>query len=228
MTTPQDPGTTPAADRLAALRQEYGDTGIEPDDLPADPVSAVRRWLDEAVAAGLHEPNAVVVATVGADGGPAARTVLLKGLDERGFVFYTNYDSRKGRELEASGRAALLFPWHDLQRQVRVEGTVARVPAAETAAYFATRPRGSQLGAWASPQSEEVASRAELDERYAAVEARFADGEVPPPPHWGGYRVAPEVVELWQGRSGRMHDRLVYRRDLAGPGEGWALTRLAP
>ncbi|ROR89973.1 pyridoxamine 5'-phosphate oxidase [Nocardioides aurantiacus] len=221
MTTPQDP----AADRLAALRQEYGDTGIEPEDLPADPVAAVRRWLDEAVEAGLHEPNAVVVATVGADGLPAARTVLLKGLDDTGFVFYTNYDSRKGRELESSGRAALLFPWHDLQRQVRVEGAVERVPPAESAAYFAQRPRGSQLGAWASPQSDPVASRAELDERYAAAEARFEGQDVPVPPHWGGYRVAPEVVELWQGRSGRMHDRLVYRRS---PGEGWTLERLAP
>ncbi|KQT94014.1 hypothetical protein ASG49_03535 [Marmoricola sp. Leaf446] len=225
MTTPQDPAADPAADRLAALRQEYGDTGIEPGDLPADPVSAVRRWLDEAVAAGLHEPNAMVVATVAADGTPAARTVLLKGLDQAGFVFYTNYDSRKGRELESSGRAALLFPWHDLQRQVRVEGAVARVSPAESAAYFGQRPRGSQLGAWASPQSEEVGSRAELDERYAAVEARFEGVEVPVPPHWGGYRVTPEVVELWQGRSGRMHDRLVYR---LGPGEGWSLTRLAP
>lgn len=225
MTTPQDPAADPAADRLAALRQEYGDTGIEPQDLPADPVPAVRRWLDEAVDAGLHEPNAMVVATVSADGTPAARTVLLKGLDDGGFVFYTNYDSRKGRELESSGRAALLFPWHDLQRQVRVEGAVARVSPAESAAYFARRPRGSQLGAWASPQSEEVGSRAELDERYAVVEARFEGVEVPVPPHWGGYRVTPEVVELWQGRSGRMHDRLVYRR---GPGEGWSLTRLAP
>ena len=225
MSTPGDAREDHTSERLAALRQEYGDTGIEPGDLPDDPVEAVRRWLDEAGAAGLHEPNAVVVATVGRDGAPAARTVLLKGLDT-GFVFYTNYGSRKGHELEASGRAALLFPWHDLQRQVRVEGTVARVQPAESAAYFAQRPRGSQLGAWASPQSEEVASRAELDERYAAAEARFEGGEVPVPPHWGGYRVTPEVVELWQGRSGRMHDRLVYRRDPAG--QGWTVVRLAP
>lgn len=223
MSTPGDPHDDHTSARLAALRQEYGDTGIEPEDLPAEPLEAVRRWLDDAVAAGLHEPNAVVVSTVGEDGRPASRTVLLKGLDS-GFVFYTNYASRKGRELEASGRAALLFPWHDLQRQVRVEGTVARVDPAESAAYFAQRPRGSQLGAWASPQSEEVASRAELDERYAAAEARFADGEVPVPPHWGGYRVVPDVVELWQGRSGRMHDRLVYRRT----DDGWEVVRLAP
>ena len=223
MSTSGDAPDDHTSDRLAALRQEYGDTGIEPEDLPAEPLEAVRRWLDDAVAAGLHEPNAVVVSTVGEDGRPAARTVLLKGLDS-GFVFYTNYASRKGRELEATGRAALLFPWHDLQRQVRVEGTAARVDPAESAAYFAQRPRGSQIGAWASPQSEEVASRAELDERYAAAEARFEGQEVPVPPHWGGYRVTPEVVELWQGRSGRMHDRLVYRRAEGG----WELVRLAP
>lgn len=226
MSTPADPTDDRAADRLAALRQEYGDTGIEPEDLPGHPVAAVRRWLDEAVEAGLHEPNAVVVASVGADGRPAARTVLLKGLDDAGFVFYTNYASRKGRELEASGRAALLFPWHDLQRQVRVEGAVTRVDPAESAAYFAQRPRGSQLGAWASPQSDVVGSRSELDQRYAEVEARFAGVDVPVPPHWGGYRVTPETVELWQGRSGRMHDRLVYRP--AEAGEGWVVERLAP
>ncbi|SDS44752.1 Pyridoxamine 5'-phosphate oxidase [Nocardioides scoriae] len=231
MTTP-DPSPSPAhaSERLASLRREYADTGLDAADVDPDPLVVLARWLDEAEAAGIHEPNAVVVASVSPEGQPSARIVLLKGLDERGLVFYTNYDSRKGHELEATGRAALLFPWHDLQRQVRVEGSVARVAPEESAAYFAQRPRGSQLGAWASPQSQPVASREELDERYAAVEQRFADdAEVPVPSHWGGYRVVPEVVELWQGRSGRMHDRLVYRRGAdAAPGEGWTLERLAP
>ena len=238
MTTPDpSPSTAHASERLASLRREYADTGLDAADVDPDPLVVLARWLDEAEAAGIHEPNAVVVASVSPEGQPSARIVLLKGLDERGLVFYTNYDSRKGHELEATGRAALLFPWHDLQRQVRVEGSVARVAPEESAAYFAQRPRGSQLGAWASPQSQPVASREELDERYAAVEQRFADdAEVPVPSHWGGYRVVPEVVELWQGRSGRMHDRLVYRRGSAGSGsgsgsesgEGWSVERLAP
>ena len=214
----------PSEDSLAALRQEYGDAGLEADGLAPDPVSMFRRWFDQARSSGLHEPNALVVSTVGADGGPSSRTVLLKGLDERGFVFYTNYDSRKGHDLDARPACALLFPWHDLERQVRVEGRAERVAPEESAAYFAQRPRGSQLGAWASPQSQEVASRAELDERYAAAEARFEGVDVERPPHWGGYRVVPEVVEFWQGRRGRMHDRLVYRRG----SDGWQVVRLAP
>jgi pyridoxamine 5'-phosphate oxidase len=182
--------------------------------------------MQDTIDSGLHEPNAMVVSTVSAEGRPSSRMVLLKGVDERGFVFYTNYESRKGAELSATGVAALLFPWHDLQRQVRVEGPVERVSAAESEAYFASRPRGSQLGAWASPQSQEVASREELDFRYADVEQRFGDdGEVSLPPFWGGFRVVPALVEFWQGRKGRLHDRLVYRRD--GDGE-WRTSRLAP
>jgi pyridoxamine 5'-phosphate oxidase len=151
--------------------------------------------------------------------------VLLKAVDQRGFVFYTNYESRKGEELAANDACALLFPWHDLQRQVRVEGRAERVSAEESAAYFATRPRGSQVGAWASPQSREVGSRAELDGLHGVAEGRFGDGRaVPLPPHWGGFRVVPETVEFWQGRSGRMHDRLVYRRTP----DGWRTVRLAP
>lgn len=216
---------TPDPETLAALRREYGDRGLDAPDLAPDPLGTFQRWLADAVAAGLHEPNAMVVATVSSEAHPSVRMVLLKGLDEGGFVFYTNYDSRKGREIEANPAVSLLFPWHDLQRQVRVEGIASRVSAEESQDYFASRPRESQLGAWASPQSRPVASREELDELYGAVEKRFADkDDVPLPPQWGGYRVRPEVVEFWQGRKGRMHDRLVYRRK----GEEWTTERLAP
>jgi pyridoxamine 5'-phosphate oxidase len=216
--------STPDPDELAALRREYGDSGLDHPDLAPDPVAMFRHWMHDTVVAGLHEPNAMVVSTASPEGRPSSRMVLLKGVDERGFVFYTNYDSRKGHELSANPLVALLFPWHDLQRQVRIEGRVEPLPAQESAAYFASRPRASQLGAWASPQSTEVASREELEERYAEVEARFADVDVPLPPGWGGYLVRPEIVEFWQGRRGRMHDRLVYRR----AGEGWEVVRLAP
>jgi pyridoxamine 5'-phosphate oxidase len=219
-----DHGPDPTA--LAALRREYGDAGLDLPDLAPDPVSMFDRWLGDTVAAGVHEPNAMVVASVSAHGLPSTRMVLLKAVDERGFVFYTNYESRKGHELDADPACSLLFPWHDLQRQVRVEGRAERVSREESEAYFASRPRGSQLGAWASPQSEEVAGRDALEERYAKVEARFAGAEVPLPPQWGGYRIVPDVVEFWQGRKGRMHDRLVYRR--AGDGSTWSIERLAP
>jgi pyridoxamine 5'-phosphate oxidase len=182
-------------------------------------------WFADAVAAEIAEPNAMSLATADADGAPSVRIVLLKGYDERGFVFFTNYDSRKGRELAANPRAALLFAWLDLERQVRVTGPVERVARAETEAYFATRPRGAQLGAWASPQSAVIDGREELERRLAAVEARFADTQVPPPPHWGGFRVRPETVEFWQGRPDRLHDRLRYRQRADG---GWRLERLAP
>ena len=183
-----------------------------------------RRWLGDAVDAPLHEPNAMVVSTVSASGQPTARMVLLKAVDERGFVFYTNYGSRKAAEISANPRASLLFPWHDLQRQVRVDGVAEKVSREESAAYFASRPRESQLGAWASPQSSDVASREELDTLLAQAEERFAGQDVPLPDDWGGFRVVPESVELWQGRKGRMHDRLVYRRT----GAGWVTARLAP
>jgi pyridoxamine 5'-phosphate oxidase len=184
-----------------------------------------RAWMHDAVRAGLHEPNAFVLATAGVDGMPDSRIVLLKGLDERGFVFFTNYSSRKGEELAANPRAALLFPWHPLERQVRVEGTVGRLSVEENDVYFASRPRAAQIGAWASPQSQVVHDRAELDRRYDVVAARFGDeGEIPRPDHWGGYCVEPGTVEFWQGRIGRMHDRLRYRRGDAG----WVTERLAP
>lgn len=213
---------------LASMRADYTLAGLEESDLEPDPHAMFLRWFGEAQDAGVVEPNAMVVATASPDGRPSARAVLLKGVSEAGFVFFTNYESRKGRELDAGPHCALLFGWYQLQRQVRVEGTVRRTSREETAAYFATRPRGSQLGAWASPQSRVVASRAELDELYAAAAERFGDGEIPPPEHWGGYLVMPDVLEFWQGRSGRMHDRLRYRRSVDGGGDGWAVERLAP
>jgi pyridoxamine 5'-phosphate oxidase len=210
---------------LARLRREYGDRGLDIPDLDDEPVTMFGRWMQDSVDAGLHEPNAMVVATATLDGRPSARMVLLKGLDERGFVFYTNLSSRKAAEIDANPCVSLLFPWQDLQRQVRVEGRATRVTEDESEAYFARRPRESQLGAWASPQSQVVASRAALDERYEEALSRFAAADaVPLPPFWGGIRVVPEVVEFWQGRRGRMHDRLVYRRE----GAGWRVERLAP
>jgi pyridoxamine 5'-phosphate oxidase len=214
------------AEELAALRREYGEHGLDTPDLAPDPIAMFGAWFEDVVDAGLHEPNAMVVTTVSAQGRPSSRMVLLKGLDERGFLFFTNYESHKARDIEANPAVSLLFPWHDLQRQVRVDGTASRVSAEESAAYFATRPREAQLGAWASPQSREVASRAELDALHRSVVQRFADGEVPLPPHWGGYRVAPVSVEFWQGRKGRLHDRMVYRR--GEDDKGWNTVRLAP
>ncbi len=215
---------SPDPETLAALRREYGDAGLDVPDLAPDPIAQFRSWLADTIGAGLHEPNAMVVSTVSAEGRPSVRLVLLKGVDERGFVFYTNYESRKARELEANPAVSLLFPWHDLQRQVRVEGWATRVSTEESEAYFEARPRASRLGAWASPQSREVASRSELDDLYAGVEQRF-EGDVPLPPFWGGYRVRPETVEFWQGRKGRLHDRLVYRQLRE---TGWEILRLAP
>jgi pyridoxamine 5'-phosphate oxidase len=201
------------------MRREYMEAGLEAADLPADPIGAFRLWFDEVVAAGLAEPNAMVVSTAG----PSSRMTLLKTVDERGFVFYTNYTSRKARELDADPACSLLFPWHGLRRQVIVIGTAAKVPRAETEQYFATRPRGSQLGAWASHQSAVLADRAELDNRYAELERRWPD-TVPCPEFWGGYVVSPQSVEFWQGRASRLHDRLRYSR----AGQGWVLERLAP
>jgi pyridoxamine 5'-phosphate oxidase len=211
--------------KVSDVRREYALAGLSEQDLAADPIAQLRAWLDEARAVLPEEFTAMVLATADADGRPAARVVLLKGIDERGLVFYTHYDSDKGRQLAANPRAALLFYWAPLDRQVRIEGTVEKTSREESESYFASRPRGSQLGAWASPQSRPLTGREELERQVAAAAERFADGDVPLPEGWGGFRVRPEVVELWQGRPSRLHDRLRYVRDPEG---GWRIERLAP
>jgi pyridoxamine 5'-phosphate oxidase len=208
----------------ASMRRDYTERGaLLESDLAADWTTQFQDWFAAAIAYGLPEPNAMIVATATPDGHPSARTVLLKTIDERGFVFFTNYTSRKGTEALANPAVCLVFPWFGMQRQVIVNGTAEKVGRAETEAYFATRPRGSRLGAWASPQSQVVPGRAFLDERLADAEKELGE-EIPPPPHWGGLRVRPETVEFWQGRSNRMHDRLRYRRDH----DAWIVERLAP
>ncbi|MFP3991721.1 pyridoxamine 5'-phosphate oxidase [Streptomyces sp. E11-3] len=213
------------------MREHYRAEGLAESSLAADPMEQFAHWFKQAVRdadlAGLYEPNAMVVSTADIQGRPSSRTVLLKGYDAHGFVFYTNYDSRKAQEIDANPAVALLFPWHAMARQVVVTGTAARVRRDETAAYFRTRPHGSQLGAWASAQSSVVADRAELDRSYEELAARYPEGEqVPVPPHWGGYRVTPQTVEFWQGRENRLHDRLRYVP--APGGTGWTVERLAP
>jgi pyridoxamine 5'-phosphate oxidase len=210
---------------LADMRRDYGLAGLQEKDLAKNPFRQFEAWFQEAEAAKIHEPNAMTLATVGRDGRPSARTVLLKGADGRGFVFYTNYDSRKAREVEGNGRATLLFAWVPMERQIIIEGPVARVSREESAAYFQSRPRASQLAAWASPQSTVVAGRAVLEESYRVIEKKYEGREVPLPPNWGGFRLAPETVEFWQGRRSRLHDRLRYRRE---PGADWVVERLAP
>lgn len=212
------------------MRRAYARVGIDEESAAGDPLEQFSRWFDDAVAVGLPEPNAMVLATASQDGVPGARTVLLKGVDARGFVFYTNTASSKAQDLAANPRAALVFPWHMLQRQVRVTGTVAALERSEVQAYFASRPRGSQLGAWASPQSQVIGSRSELDERFAEAAGRWPVGsEVPLPDFWGGFRVVPDVLEFWAGRDDRLHDRLRYRRGAGdGGGPSWLLERLAP
>jgi len=210
---------------LAAMRREYARSGLSEGDLAPTWLAQLRQWLRVATEAGLPEPNAMVLATADSDGQPSARTVLLKGLDERGLVFFTNYGSRKATELAANPRASLVLPWHPIGRQVVVLGRAERIARAETEAYFTARPRDSQLGAWASPQSQVVPDRAALDSALAETADRYADDvDIPAPPHWGGLRVVPDSVEFWQGREGRLHDRLRYR----GTGSGWIVERLGP
>jgi pyridoxamine 5'-phosphate oxidase len=210
----------------ADLRREYHRATLDEADVDASPVTQFERWLAEAVKADLPEPTAMTLATVGDDGRPAARIVLLKGVDEQGFLFFSNYDSRKGVELAADPSAALLFHWVVLERQVRVEGSVSRASDDESDAYFASRPRLSRIGAWASPQSRPIRDRAWLEHEFSAAQERFAgDTEsIPRPAHWGGYRLLPSTIEFWQGRQSRLHDRIRYRRE----DSHWRIERLAP
>jgi pyridoxamine 5'-phosphate oxidase len=209
--------------KLADLRQEYMRAGLSETDADRDPFRQFERWFDDALRAGLPLPNAMTLATVSAEGAPSARIVLLKGVEDGGFVFYTNYRSRKGRELAARPAACLVFQWSDLERQVRIDGAVQQVSAAASDAYYASRPAGARLSAWASAQSEPVSSRAVLEAAMKDVRARHADNP-PRPPHWGGYSVVPQAIEFWQGRADRLHDRLRYTRHNAA----WTIERLAP
>jgi pyridoxamine 5'-phosphate oxidase len=214
-----------AAMTLADQRKEYSLAGLSEKDVARDPFRQFEKWFQEAEAAKIHEPNAAVLATAARDGRPSARMVLLKAFDGRGFVFYTNYESRKGRELDANPRAAYLFPWVALERQVIVEGSVTKVAREESEAYFHSRPRASQLAAWASSQSSIIAGREALEQSMKAVEKKYSGVEAPLPPNWGGFRIVPDSVEFWQGRRSRLHDRLRYRREGSG---AWIVERLSP
>ena len=209
---------------LADLRKDYSLAGLLEKDLARDPFRQFEKWFQEVEAAKITEPNAMVLSTCGEDKKPSSRTVLLKGADGRGFVFYTNYQSEKARDLDNNPNASLLFHWIGLERQVIVEGTVTKVAREESEAYFHSRPVLSQLGAWASQQSTIVSSREVLEQNMKAAEAKYAGQKIPLPPHWGGYRLAPETVEFWQGRRNRLHDRLRYRKI----SDGWTIERLSP
>ena len=226
-------GITTAEQDLASLRKSYERAALDEDSALADPIAQFALWMRQALDAQLPEPNAMTLATVGPDGRPSTRVVLIKGADERGFVWYTNYDSRKGRELAQHAHAALQFHWVELERVVRIEGRVEKTSDAESDAYFASRPLDSRIGAWASPQSQPIASRAVLVANAAKYSAQFLLNP-PRPPHWGGYRLVPDRMEFWQGRPSRLHDRLRYERHTAtgdapsATGSHWVRQRLAP
>lgn len=209
---------------FATLREQYQSAPLDRADVDPDPIVQVAAWLTAWSEVAPREPSAAVLATADADGRPAARTVLVRGLDHAGCAFFTNYESRKGRHLAANPQASLLFQWVPVLRQIELVGSVHRLAADESDAYFAGRPRGSQLAAWASAQSTELSDRAELEARFVAAEAEYGDGPIPRPPHWGGYRLVPDTIELWQGRPDRLHDRLRYER----AGDAWTLTRISP
>ena len=210
---------------LADKRTEYSLAGLSEKDLAKDPFRQFEKWFQEAEAAKIHEPNAAVLSSSTKDGRPSSRMVLLKGIDGRGFVFYTNYTSRKGMEMESNPRVSFLFPWVALERQVIVEGPATKTTREESEAYFHVRPRASQLAAWASSQSSIISGRGALEESMKATEKKFSGAEAPLPPHWGGFRISPETVEFWQGRRSRLHDRLRYRREANG---SWTIERLSP
>ena len=215
---------TVTAVSLADLRKDYSLAGLSEKDLARDPFRQFEKWFQEAEAAKITEPNAMTLSTATRDGRPSARTVLLKNIDGRGFVFFSNYESRKGRELHENPLATIVFPWLALERQVIAEGMVAKIPREVSEAYFHSRPRASQLAAWVSQQSSIISGRTVLEDSMKMLEEKYAGREVPLPPHWGGWRLSPETVEFWQGRRSRLHDRLRYRREK----DGWLIERLAP
>ncbi len=210
---------------IANLREDYQHSALLESDVSPNPLKQFQTWFDQAIAAALPEPNAMTLATATPDGIPSARIVLLKGFDEQGFVFFSNYNSHKGQEIDANPHVALVFLWKELERQVRIQGSVEKISAAESDEYFYSRPEGSRLGAWVSEQSRVIPNRDVLDQQLAALKQQYVDQEIPRPAHWGGFRVKPQAIEFWQGRSSRLHDRLLYQLDESG---NWGIDRLAP
>lgn len=209
---------------IAGLRNEYAKSALNKKETSPDPITQFRNWFEEAIKAKVMEPNAMTLSTATADGRPSARIVLVKDITEKGFVFYTNYESRKGKEIAQNPQAALTFFWPELERQVRIEGTLEKVPGQTSDAYFSSRPRASQLGAWSSPQSQEIPNREILEAREKDYEEKFRDQEIPRPPHWGGYELVPDQLEFWQGRQSRLHDRILYIKEA----NDWVRKRISP